>query len=119
MISDLISRDALYDKLENAQWESDFQNGHAPWNLGARVQTIANMPTVDAAPVAYGEWIVEERHSISTNPYMDDSYYRAIVCSNCGNREASAYSSFGFPELKKRNYCPECGAKMDGNKTQI
>lgn len=47
----LIDRNALYEKLENAKWESDFVNGHSPWNLGARVQTIANMPTIDAVPV--------------------------------------------------------------------
>ena len=82
--------------------------------LATAIDTIRN-----AKPVMRGEWIVDERHSKSKNPYMDDNYYRAIVCSNCGNREASACLSFGFPELKKRNYCPECGADMRGDNNGI
>lgn len=91
----LIDRDALYDKLENAKWESDFQNGHAPWNLGARVQTIANMPTVDAKPVVHGTWIEE--------PYLLGVTRR---CNVCGENYGMPHGVF--------NFCPNCGAKNDG-----
>lgn len=47
----LIDRDELYNHLENAKWEHDFKDGHAPWNLGVKVQTIANMTTIDAVEV--------------------------------------------------------------------
>lgn len=43
----------------------------------------------DVAPVRHGRWI---NHGWST------------VCSECGEDYAFA----------KRNYCPNCGAKMDG-----
>ena len=44
----------------------------------------------DVAPVRHGRWI---NHGWST------------VCSECGEDDAFA----------KRNYCPNCGAKMDGD----
>ena len=53
--------------------------------------------TIDAEPVRHGEWIVESR---SESPFDGVS----IKCSVC-------YSYV----LKKTNYCPNCGAKMDGD----
>lgn len=50
-------------------------------------------PTVEAEPVRHGRWI---NHGWS------------IVCSECGEDYAFA----------KRNYCPNCGAKMDGEKRE-
>ena len=52
---------------------------------------LDNSPAIDAAPVVHARWIhrPDER-----------------ICSNCGLR----YSYFGG---KDRNYCHQCGAKMD------
>jgi hypothetical protein len=59
---------------------------------------IDQMPTVDAVEVVHGYWTFEE------NP---DGYYHAI-CSKCDTgHDKDAY-------LTRWNYCPNCGAKMDG-----
>lgn len=52
-------------------------------------------PTIDAEPVRHGHWI---------NAGHDEwSHYRK--CSVCGKL---------IVNMSKTNYCPDCGAKMDG-----
>ena len=57
---------------------------------------ITGAPTVDAEPVVRGRW--EERYKPNGEYVAWDGYY----CSACGKQAA------------KSNYCPHCGAKMDG-----
>lgn len=58
---------------------------------------IESFPTVDVAPVVHGRWISKNHHG----------YERVFVCSNCGYID-------GYPFNDRSNYCPNCGAKMDG-----
>ena len=60
-------------------------------------QEIADMPAADVAPVVHGHWI-------SKNPH---GYEWTFVCSNCDYAD-------GYPFNDRHNYCPNCGAKMDG-----
>ena len=58
-------------------------------------EVISNQPTADVAPVVHGKWILAE-----------DGWY----CSAC-----KLYPNFDYdPEEKGIQYCPNCGAKMDG-----
>ena len=56
-------------------------------------------PTIDAAPVVHGEWKV----------WSDDR--NAYDCSVCGTTFV-LYE--GTPTDNDWNYCPNCGARMDG-----
>lgn len=56
---------------------------------------IETMPAADVAPVRHGRWIW---NAARTKPF----------CSECGEEPWRA-SNFVLP-----NYCPNCGAKMDG-----
>ena len=56
---------------------------------------IADIPAADVAPVVHGRWIEKEKYTFGI---MYD-------CSLCENRILDN----GNP----RNYCPNCGAKMD------
>lgn len=58
--------------------------------------TIKNMPAADVAPVRHGRWIEQEKYAFGV---MYD-------CSICDNRILDNGHSW--------NYCPNCGAKMDG-----
>ena len=58
---------------------------------------IRKVPTADVVPVRHGHWI-------SKNPH---GYEWVFVCSNCDYVD-------GFPFNDRNNYCPNCGAKMDG-----
>lgn len=60
---------------------------------------INEQPTIDAVPVVHGEWGFEE---------YPDGYYHTY-CSVCN----AEFHEDVF--LKEHwNYCPNCGAKMDG-----
>lgn len=56
---------------------------------------ILNAPTADVAEVKHGKWIVDSAHG-------------AIACSACG------CINLGYNGRPKPNYCPNCGARMDG-----
>ena len=59
-------------------------------------------PAADVAPVVHGRWI----HS----RYEDCSeQFELVKCSQC-NHEAYAMAFY----VRGGNYCPNCGAKMDG-----
>ena len=70
------------------------------------VRHIDEAPTVDAVEVVHGEWI-----GTQYDGYADGfPVYDLWECSNC--REE--YESEGDPP--PFNYCPNCGAKMDGER---
>ena len=58
---------------------------------------IENFPNADVAPVRHGQWISKNDHG----------YEWVFVCSNCDYVD-------GYPFNDRPNYCPNCGAKMDG-----
>lgn len=58
---------------------------------------IENFPNADVAPIVHAHWI-------SKNPH---GYEWIFVCSNCDYID-------GYPFNDRSNYCPNCGAKMDG-----
>ena len=85
----LIDRDDLIDSL-----------GISDMDIYAK-ECISEAPTVDAVEVVHGHWNVLH---FMTEPWqlsLPDKY----VCSEC---KIITYS--------KHNYCPNCGAKMDGGK---
>ena len=79
---------------------------------------VCSAPVADVAPVVHGRWIYKHRHrggiriyegkdemgetrriSVDERHEIDDPY-----CSECGKLNESVWL----------NYCPHCGAKMDG-----
>lgn len=62
------------------------------------IDSISKLPAADVAPVRHGLWVHEH---ISEG-------YAWVMCSEC---EAVIHKIL----INKRlNYCPNCGAKMDG-----
>ena len=55
---------------------------------------IARFPTIDAEPVRHGRWI---------NPRLNKYGHPCHQCNQC----------LFVASQKDRNYCPDCGAKMD------
>lgn len=86
MAKEYIEREAAINKFSD----------HLPIGRSIR-QSIAEVPTVDVAPVRHGKWIITE-HS---------EYGVEAKCSECGYEVI-----FGRYHIGK--YCPFCGAKMDG-----
>ena len=64
---------------------------------------VENAPTIDAEPVRRGRWLI--------TPYTD--YDDTYECSVCGHGWVFVE---GTPKENDANYCPNCGAKMRGEK---
>ena len=93
----LIDADALYlGKFVEPRTE-----WHQGWNDSLDAATT-QAPTIDAVPVVHGWWD-------ATGRYKFPSGAIAVRCSECG--AALRESEF---HLYNWNYCPVCGAKMDG-----
>ena len=56
---------------------------------------VEDAPTVDAVEVVHGWW--------------KEPYRLFVECSECG----TGYVKYDF--IARANYCPNCGAKMDGD----
>ena len=93
MKNDLISRSELLEKIQfripNDRVLTDIVDSCV--KITRRI--IEEAPTVDAVPVVHGRWI----------PFKSEAAGNIQYCSACG---------IGNPN--KTNYCPKCGAKMDG-----
>ena len=66
--------------------------------VGERRIDLSHMPTIEIEQVRHGRWVIKE--TMIRNPYAKNAY-----CSEC--LEETSYA---------HNYCPNCGAKMDGDK---
>lgn len=71
---------------------------------GVQDYEIASMPTIDAVPVVHGRWIDEGAYVTTAYGSLD-----VYQCSNC-NREITIDDY--------DNYCPNCGARMDGGEKE-
>ena len=59
-----------------------------------QIDSISKLPAADVAPVRHGRWIYD--------------HWCEFKCSVCGEFSNSK------PYRGKENYCPNCGARMDG-----
>ena len=78
---------------------------------------IYEAPTIEAEPVRHGRWMntnetVWDAKEIDGKQQLDISIVSA-KCSVCG-RWAEQVNN--FPPYIKYNFCPNCGARMDGGK---
>ena len=60
--------------------------------------SLADVPPVDAVEVVHGRWRIE------TDEEEPNPMFKLVVCSACKEKANDTY-----------NYCPNCGAKMDGD----
>ena len=99
-----IDADELLKKSFRIEGHIDLPSGKAQ-NFSAINDTeIINFPTADVVPVVHGEW---KESNIPCEDY---------VCSVCGGANWY-YGTNGMITLSK--YCPNCGAKMDGDKNEM
>lgn len=105
-MNEYIDRDALRQAVLESQHDNPHPRGMAHIAHDCEhahfVAMIARFPAADVAPVVHGRWI----HS----RYEDCSeQFELVKCSQC-NHEAYAMAFY----VRGGNYCPNCGAKMDG-----
>lgn len=105
-MAEYIERDALRQAVLESQHDNSHPRGWAHIAHDCEhahfVVMIDRFPVADVAPVVHGRWI----HS----RYEDCSeQFELVKCSQC-NHEAYAMAFY----VRGGNYCPSCGAKMDG-----
>lgn len=93
-MTEYIERSAV---LQNKTTMTEYDEGgwDAPVSV-VRVEDIEAIPAADVAPVVHGRW--------------EYDHWCEFKCSVCGAWSKSE------PYRGKENYCPNCGAKMDGDK---
>lgn len=84
-------RKYYYKNPPNLSYQEGFDHG-----LDKAQRVILNAPVADVVEVQHGRWIEQEKYTFGV---MYD-------CSICDNRILDNGHSW--------NYCPNCGAKMDG-----
>ena len=90
-MAEYIEREALFRSIADDV---------APFNVAMVFRHIHNAPAADVAPVVHGRWILER--DPNGKPYC-------FHCSVCD----SDYHYIGI--MAASDYCPNCGAKMDGD----
>lgn len=65
---------------------------------------VRDFPAADVAQVMHGRWIGKP---------LDNFRKYQVTCSNCKWVGIENYDSYNDPS--EFNYCPNCGAKMDGD----
>lgn len=91
----LIDADNLKAELFDANWLTD-NDEHMVEEI------VERQSTVDAEPVRHGHWETKE---YTTEDSFDDwiVIHHKEVCSECGKGQG-----------ERSKFCPNCGAKMDG-----
>jgi len=101
----LIDTDTLIEQWEaDAEQMEDFVFKMATY---AAINDVKKAPTVDAEPVRHGRWIPKK---IIIDGWRYDS---GMKCSVCGEDALNAEDDEFLTD-----YCPCCGAKMDGERRE-
>lgn len=79
------------DVLMELKWETYTSVGYVEV---VAIDDIENVPTIEAEPVRHGRWI---------NPRLNKYGHPCHQCNQC----------LFVASQKDRNFCPDCGAKMD------
>ena len=83
------------DKAINAVFEA-FADGRSAYIA------LEAIPAADVVPVRHGRW------------QITDAYPHNVYCSECHKRFAQTHWAVWEDGSLPRNYCPNCGAKMNG-----
>ena len=100
----LIDANSLIKRLEAMKFDTD------AITIDGIIRALKEPSTVDAVPVAHGRW--EDEHG---GKYANPRYR----CSICKERALYKFERDLLDNWKGvqalTNYCPNCGAKMDGD----
>lgn len=84
----------MAEYIEREALKNDIAKSTEPFNTGSVFRAINRQPAADVALVVHGRWVTHYR---SGTPVPEG--YVSTCCDMWNSR--------------KRNYCPNCGAKME------
>ena len=99
MADEYINKQTFNDAIREAvrRYPNTFYNG-----LEVARQIANDMDAADVVPVRHGRW------------QITDAYPHNVYCSECHKRFAQTHWAVWEDGSLPRAYCPNCGAKMDG-----
>ena len=114
-MTDYISREAAiaYIREQSEEWQKAFEELGGESGIYADAyndlaDNFYSIPAADVAPVVHGEWEAADWREYDANSCEAICYPKdGIVCTHCRY-------VFKKDALWKKNFCPNCGAKMDG-----
>ena len=92
-MAEYIKRDTAIRAVMAAKWVDGSDGAMA-------MEIVASPPAADVAPVVHGRWIERKEHFYFQNGCKE---WINFYCSECD-----------APNNSPTDYCPNCGAKMDG-----
>ena len=106
-MAEYIEREALIAEIAKAQVSLE-SNNDVIWELNEKYfaglawarRLALDAPVADVAPVVHGRWDGEKDHG----------EFREVKCTACGGILLVKWST----RLSEYCYCPNCGARMDG-----
>ena len=90
----LIDADALIESIEHSKGKNSIYAQYVR-------AYVKGEPTIEAEPVRHGRWIIDTVHK-------EEIYVHPVKCSACGQDSVLEFGTM-------TDYCPNCGAKMDGD----
>ena len=95
-MAEYIERSALMQfPIRRNYYDRKNGNKHFINGIESVLEYAENLPAADVAPVRHGHWVKEKPDVLI--------HWHCSVCKNCY-----------YLEEPNANYCPNCGAKMDG-----
>ena len=101
----LIDANALLEEIQFRRPVIDVETKIVADCVEIARKAIVNAPAVDAVEVAHGHWVS-----------LTECANAGVYCSVCNKKVYKEDYAFCNRKNKLRsNYCPNCGAKMDGD----
>ena len=100
-MAEYIEREAISEEIRKYYYKNppNFSYGEGfDRGLDRAQRAILDAPSADVAPVRHGRWIDKGEYA---------------VCTECGRRSSTQYDGVE-PIPLMTQFCPNCGARMDG-----
>ena len=101
-MAEYLNREAIMKfPIRKEHCDKEHANKHFINGIESVLEYVENLPAADVTPVRHRRWI-DAYPDIELNPM-----FMYGICSECGFEQGIS---------KYLNYCPNCGAKMDGGR---
>ena len=97
-IGEPLKMDEYIRREDVIEWFIPYANVGESIDAAVVISDIKGMKAADVAPVVHGRWIYKGEYA---------------VCTECGGRSGTQYDGVE-PIPLMTQFCPNCGAKMDG-----
>lgn len=105
-MAEYIERAAIMEfPIRKDHCDKERANEHFIFGIESVLEYVQNLPAADVAPVVHGRWISWEE---ADNPIPSPHWHECSVCHD------AAQVLVNDIELLS-GYCPNCGARMDGD----